>query len=563
MDYTSTLTSDFVDQLVKANEVVVDEVEKDPDLKKRYERDMKELELSRRATDELFGVLWESLDLNAKEDEKFRWIDIVNSRPVPYRYLRKAGETEVARIIKNMRRLQLTEFADTATRKKFGNEVGFSLVWRNPLHEPTKEEKEEVGNWESTLQEKFFFPAGSRVPSLARVLGTMYEDFFDVDDITIEIRRDRTHYPIGLHLADPALWYPTIPKVKKYIRHDQDLLDYAGLRSAIEFERPEYQYMLMKGTQRLRATTEDYLIKSHFFTRSEFYKWRRGYSIMEQAIRVTTIILNAITFNAANFSNNRTPQGILALTGGYTNQLQVEKLKKILWANLQGAAQGKRLPVIGLPEKGDAKWISVHSTAKEMEFYTGMALFMSVIFALSGTNPNEAGLASFQDAVRGKGLNEERQDGIWRKSMDNGLKTFLSHAENTLNTLMSDGTTIWEQVTGKPVRVEFKGLAAEDMKSKMEVNTKRLALDTSVNDLRKEEGLEAAELYVGGGESRVNVYDVVGLGNAAVSQFLRQEVEAKRQREMAEQQTEGGSEKGDEELSERDLELIDRYGEPE
>jgi hypothetical protein len=575
---------DYIGQILKANSAAIEQIDKlietDPKAKAQYQKDIESLQQVRDDTADMMGLLFESLHGQAtREAGGYRYIDTVMQRAIPYRYLRRAGATDVPNLIKNLRRLQLSQFAMPAHRKKYGRDIGFALTWKYPGQQPTKKQKAEIEMWESRLTERFFFPPGDDRPNFAQFLGTCYADFFDLDDITIAIERDATFRPIAMQIQDPSLWVPTLPRVRRIRAFDSDIMDVASDPiNTIEVEVPDMDYLMILGGMKQAAVSRDVMVKSHFFKRSDWRTWRRGYSIQEQAINITTMILNAMTYNASNFTNNRTPLGAFVITGGYTNQMQLEKLKRLLWAQMSGAANQHKIPVIGLPDKGDAKWVNIHGTAKEMEYYTGMTLFMSILFGLSGTDPNEVGLANFHDAIRNSGLNQESQDGIFRKSRDTGLNTFLSHMESTLNMVMSDGMNIWETITGMPVVVEFKGIAEEDLKAKTEVQTKRLNATASINELRQEDGLEDAKYDLGEG---LNLYDIVAVGNPGVAGFIRQIMQQKQAEEQMQQQQAamaqqagaagggqpggpGGEEGGPPaEMSERDQALIDQYGAPE
>ncbi len=565
MNDNASFSFEYVDKLVKANQAIVEAVEKDPELTEQYQADMGKLAGVKHDVDTLIATLFDQVPYGTRDEDRYRYIN----RPLGKSLLlRKGGQTETPRMIKNLRRLQLTEFSELAASKKYGKEIGFTLAWSNPGYEPSEDEEKKRQYFEQRIRESFFFPAGESTPSLAKFLGGMYEDFFDLDDITLEIHRDPTFQPIGVHVTDPSLWFHTIPRLKQYSRFDRDLLQDldAGAEEDI-LDVPEYEYVMRKDDVTLKGVTRDVVYKSHFFTRSDHGLWLRGYGIMEQAATSATIILNAITFNASNFSNNRMPAGILAIEGGMTNTNQIERLKKILWANMSGAAQQRRLPIVGLPKDAKAEWVSIHNTAKEMEFYTGLTLFMSIVFALSGTDPNEVGLANFKDAIKTGGLNEAAADGVWKRSKDNGLRTFLSHTEATLNTILTDGKNVFEQATGLRVKAEFKGLAEEDVKEKAGVNKARLEVATSINEVRKENGEEPAEYKIG----ETNIYDIVGISNAGVAGFIRQDIQAKQQAEMqeqqmqAQQQAQAGQQagQGEEEMTPADQELIAKYGQPE
>jgi len=559
-------------KLVTDNSEAIDTLENDPELIAQYKRDMSQMRVAQEGVQELLGYLFDNDMMTTRSDENHRWIDMVQQRAIPYNYLRRAGETETPSMIKNLRRLQMTQFSEPACRKKWGKEIGFAFAFRDPRRKPTREEKEYLESMECRLQERFFFPAGEKDPSLYKFMGMGYEDFFNLDDITIGVERDMLHQPAGMIMQDPALWYPIVPKVLQYKPYDFDILTRAKIDNmggeveydGITYEEPAADYIMIYNDKRVKAVTSDRLIKSHFFVRSEKRAWKRGYSIMEQAINTATIILNAFTYNAANFSQNRTPLGVLSVTGGFTNQLQLEKLKKILWASMSGVANQRRLPIIGLPEKGDAKWVNIHSTAKDMEFYTGLTLFISILCALSGTNPNELGIASFQDAMRTGGINEENKDGVWKQSKDNGLKTFISHMEGTLNRVNHDGVTVWEEIVKLPVRAVFKGLADEDQANKLKNNIERLKVNTSINEINVEDGKERVDVKIDG----INFYDVPGINNPAISAAItaaitrKQQVEDQAKEQAAQAKEQANAQLNPAQPSDRDQELIKKFGSP-
>jgi hypothetical protein len=570
MENTSvSIAYNYIDKLVKTNEPVIEAIDGDPELKKQFVEDAKKMEQVEHLNDKITALMFDNYLFSARDDGDYKYLDIVNSRAIPYGFLRRAGATETPRLIKNLRRLQLTGYSQPAVRKKYGKEVGFALEWKDPNFKATDEENKQRQMWEIRLAEKFFFPAGEKIPSLLKFLGEAYENFFDFDDITTFTMRDMTHYPIGMRLEDPMLWKPIIPRVSKYPRHDQDLIsgytEEEKEEEQLEIENPEFDYLMWKDGRRVAAVTSDFVKKHHLFTRSDYQLWRRGYSIMEQAVNATAIVMNAITYNATNFTTDRTPMGVLALTGGFTNQLLIEKLKKVLWASMSGAANKRRLPIVGLPEHGDAKWVSMHANNKDMEFYTGLTFFISIICGLSGTNPNELGIASFQDAMKGNRLNEANNDGVWKQSQDNGLKTFVNHMEAVSNSPAKDGRNIFEEVTKLPVRGVFKGLADEDLKAKNEINSKRLTIDTSVNEIRKEQGLKPAEYKIG----EINIYDLVAVENSQIASFISQNIQSQRQEEqqkqmMAQQQQATGEEGNPEDnFTDEDRKLIQQYGRPE
>jgi len=376
--------------------------------------------------------------------------------------------------------------------------------------------------------------------------------------------------PIALQLQDPGLFKPTVPRIESYVRYDNTLLHDVTEKIPVRAEQLPYEYIMRFGGQTQQAFTRENLYKSHFFSMTDSAMYKRGYSIMEQSINTLSIILNATAYNAANFSNNRTPAGLFAITGGITNQLQIEKLKKLIWAQMTGAASAHKIPIIGLPEKGDAKWVSMHNNNKEMEFYVGLTLFYSIVYALSGTDPNESGLANFHDTQKTGGLTEENKDGIYRKSKDTGLVTFTAYVKSFLNVQMPDGKNIWEQATGLPVRIGIKGIAEENLDAKLKVNSQRLKVSSSINEIRKENGEKEAKFIVETSDGPKNIYDFIAITDPQINSFIKSDVQniqtQKQQEELMQQQQatmEQQANAGQEQYSQEDENLISQYGKPQ
>ena len=62
----------------------------------------------------------------------------------------------------------------------------------------------------------------------------------------------------------------------------------------------------LEGVKKLGAT-KDRINKEHFFARSDWYHWARGYSVVEQALNTIATMMNFMTYNASNVSRNRMP----------------------------------------------------------------------------------------------------------------------------------------------------------------------------------------------------------------------------------------------------------------
>lgn len=534
---------------------------------------------------ELYATLMESDGQFFNMSGTNRYIDW-GTQDVSYKVLRRAGATEAGRLIKNKRRLDLAQFARTPRR----NEVqrGAILEFCNPNYQPSKEERAKLNEWQQQIFTNFFFAANDVFPNFARFIGNAYEDWFDLDDMTFEIRRNGLGDPLAIHIQDPMLYKPVIKKRRAPVTFDRGnpleeyLRDYetmiTGELKLEEDDEPDY--LLIHNQQRLAGVYLDDVRKHHFFIRSDYRAAQRGYSIVEQSMTILTYILNALKMNAGNFTNNRMPPGFVAFTGGGVGILQLEKLKKILWAYMTGAQNSNRFPMISLKgEKGDAKWISIRNNSREMEYHLWMTLLFSIFCQLSGTDPREVSLGSHSDAVGKKSLFEESSDGIIRESKDTGAKTFLTHLEDSLNTPASNGKNMFQELTGMDLRIRFLGFEMIDKKMKYDIREKELKTDKSLNEILTEEDKEKSSLVVGG----IDLFEVKALNNQTVFSGLQTLIQQNTQKEaMVSTQQNGGQgtatqqlidggggqgAPGDEEernkkplLTDADKELLAKYG---
>lgn len=550
--------------------------------------DLAKLDLSQKVNVELAEEVLSTLreiegNLYSYDGDNNRFINWETDR-IPYDALRRAGESEPARLIKNKRRLDFMVWGNPPSQSSI--ERGAKLAFTNPDYVPSKQEKALLREWEQRIFSKLFFPANDPLPNFGKFIGNAYEDFFDLDDITIEIRKDGFGQPVAIHLQDPIIYKPVVKESRfnTFLSQDAELTalleDYERLYGEkINVNKPNTQpdYLLIYKDQKVAGATREVVRKFHFFTRSMFQKAQRGYSITEQAVRMITYITNALKMNASNFINNRLPQGFFAFTNAGVNQTQLDKLKKILSAYGSGSDNQNKFPMISLTgERADAKWIGTRGHSRDMEYHQFMTLLFSIFCMLSGTDPRELSLGSYGDAVGRSSLFEEPTDGVRKESKDTGLKTFLYYLGDSLNSPNQYGQNIFQQITKLDCRLRFVGFEVEDKQKKIEIQTKELASTKSINDLLAEQDVESQELKLGD----ANIYDVKGLGSPQVFQTLLFNAQQKAQQnsQMMQPSMQGSpegapagaenqiieepdnkSQQGENGLTDKDRELLDKY----
>ncbi|HEX2868704.1 MAG TPA: hypothetical protein VHO03_16810 [Ignavibacteriales bacterium] len=552
---------------------IIEKISANPAYQEQFAR-LKESQLvNNEIAQEIYGILQEidnQLYDTAGGHKYINW----ETDPIPYGVLRRAGESEVARLIKNKRRLDFMQYASPPAQTG-GVERGVKLVFTNPLYQPSKEEKALLSEWETKIFSQIFFPPNETKPNFGKFIGAAYEDFFDLDDITLETRVNGLGDPVAIHLQDPIIYKPII-KPRKYdtaiYRDDvtELLNNYEKLYGEPAFtesmQQDDPDYLLVYQNQLFAAVTRDRVRKHHFFVRSDFRRTQRGYSIVEQAVRLTTWIMNGIRMNAGNFST-KLPEGFFAFTGGVA-PMQLEKLKKIMYAYQTGASNQNRMPMISLHgvgnEKPDAKWVGVRNTNREMEYHQFMTLLFSIYCQLSGTDPREVSLGDYGDAIGKRSLFDEPSDGLVKESKDQGAKTFLTHLADSLNEGDRYNRNIFQRLTKLDVKMKFLGFEVEDRQKKLEIQTKELSTTKSINDLLAEQDVPKQTLML----NDINVYDLKGISNQQLFQVLtlknQQTMQQQAQPPMGSDPAAQGPQ-GEEEapgagqLTDKDKQLISKY----
>ena len=575
--------TDALELSAKNSEDVIEMLLSNPALQKQLTRQDQAQGINYELAGEVNAVLQE-IEGNYY-DETTKGVRYINweTRDIPYRILRRAAQTEPARLIINKRRLDLAPYG--VAPKEDGLQRGFVLRFRNEDYAPTKEEKVLLKVWQQKFIDTFFYAPNDDVPSLMKFIGAAYEDWFTYDDMTIEIRRDGLGSPLAMHLQDPVIYKPVIKKKTLATIRDHDiealsemLGDYSKMQLGENIFEQEGErlpdYVGTYANYEFAELTRDNLIKSHFFIKSDFRDAKRGYSVVEQGLNLIAWIVNSLTMNASNFTKNKIPDGLLVLPG--VGQFQLAKITKIISAYINGTYNSNRLPVVDLssPEgkSGKPEYFHFRNNSRDMEYHLWASLLLSFWCQFSGTDPNEVSMSSHKDAVGKRSMFNDSVDGVIKESRDGGARTFLAHLADTLNTPAPKfKKNIFQHVTGLDVQCDFLGFQLVDKKMKFEIYKTELQSTASINDLLAKEDKEEFEIIVDLGDKKVNLYDIPGIGNESIKGFVQGKMSAAQQEKQAAQQNAlpGGEQTATapaeqqvqtDELTEDDKKLLEEYG---
>lgn len=231
---------------------------------------------------------------------------------------------------------------------------------------------------------------------------------------------------------------------------------------------------------------EDSLIFDYQNPRSDVRYSFYGYSPVEQAIDLITSTINAFTYNAGFFTENKLPRGMLLLDGN-ANQETVEQMEDYLCDIMSGTTANQwHVPIIpagngGSGENNSIKWVSLSGTNKEMEFQGWLDFLTSAIVSLFGCSMEELGLHS----SKSQPMFEHNTTPEIEASKSLVLGDMLSFLQQYINQILEKAYPGYE--------IEFVGYERDDPKQILDLTKTELESFKTLNEVRKEKGLKPIE----------------------------------------------------------------------
>ena len=231
---------------------------------------------------------------------------------------------------------------------------------------------------------------------------------------------------------------------------------------------------------------EDSLIFDYQNPRSDVRYSLYGYSPVEQAIDLITSTINAFTYNAGFFTENKLPRGMLLLDGN-ANQETVEQMEDYLCDIMSGTTANQwRVPIIPAGngtsgENNSIKWVSLGGTNKEMEFQGWLDFLTSAIVSLFGCSMEELGLHS----SKSQPMFEHNTTPEIEASKSLVLGDMLAFLQQYINQILEKAYPGYE--------IEFVGYERDDPKQILDLTKTELESFKTLNEVRKEKGLKPIE----------------------------------------------------------------------
>lgn len=207
----------------------------------------------------------------------------------------------------------------------------------------------------------------------------------------------------------------------------------------------------------------------------------RGYGFPElvECVGLITSLVNADTFNAANFTNGINVNGILAIKSKMNPQM-FRSFRKEFYNMLSGVSNAKKTPLIQLDpdSKEGLESVDLGKSNRDMEFAQWQHYLQKMICAVFQIDPIEIGL-KFGNEGQTSSLSEGSGETRLTSSKDKGLRPLLRAVQCWIN-----------QYIVKPLDEElefvFTGIDSTPADKQLEMDLKKVNSFMTVNELRRQ-----------------------------------------------------------------------------
>ena len=215
-----------------------------------------------------------------------------------------------------------------------------------------------------------------------------------------------------------------------------------------------------------------------------------GYPELEELVRVISNLLNAESYNAANFQHGMHAAGILALKSKMSPQL-FRAFRREFYAMLSGAHNAHKTPIIQLdPEaKEELQNVNMSSTNKEMEYSQWLSFLLRQACMVFQIDPAELGYQFGNEGQQSAMGNSNVGEKI-AYSRERGLRPMLRAMQSWLNTGL-----MWR--IDEDFELIFAGFDSKSEKDRLDMDIQAVTNFKTINEVREGHDLKPLDSPVG------------------------------------------------------------------
>jgi len=368
---------------------------------------------------------------------------------------------------------QVASFSQPARFTKDG--VGFEITLRDPNKSPTKEEMSMILSLESFIENCGFTydPARDNFDTFLRKIT---RDSLTYDQLNFETVPDRRGLPAEIYAVDAS----TIRAAEMEDPTPETGVTFADFRG----NSTENKFVQVLNGTVIAEFTGLELAFAVRNPRTDINIQPYGHSELEILIHQITAHLWAEEYNSKYFSQGGTTKGILNIKGQNISKEQLDAFRRQWTAQIAGMTGAWKTPVVSVD---GLEYVNVSQSNREMEYEMWMNYLINICCAVYQIDPAEINFPNRGGAGgSGGGLGEGGIEDRLKNSKDKGLRPMLSFLANVINRY------IVRRFSNKFV-FNFVGLDKESEKSRLEVQDKQVRSFKTINELRKQRGMEPLE----------------------------------------------------------------------
>ena len=357
---------------------------------------------------------------------------------------------------------RVNQVAEFAVPCKDPYSIGYRVRLRDTDVEPTKKQKKEMKELSRWLQTC----GDQRIPgntNLEHFLRMVVRDSMIFDQACFEIIKTKGGNVAGFVAVDAS----TIRRAKATEAEHK-----RGQRTTTD-----KLYVQMVGNKKVATFTDDELCFGIRRPRSWIKIQGYGYPELEELVRVITNLVNAESFNAANFTHGMHVAGILAVKSKMNPQL-FRAFRREFYAMLSGAHNAKKTPIIQLdPEnKEELQNVNMSQSNRDMEYGQWMSWLLKLATSIYGMDPAELNYV-YGPEGQSHQLNQKSPMDRILASKERGLRPLIRSVERWLNENLV-------QRMYPDYCLEFVGFDAKSEDAKLEFDVKTVKSFRTINEVR-------------------------------------------------------------------------------
>ncbi len=357
---------------------------------------------------------------------------------------------------------RVSQVAEFAVPCKDPYSIGYRIRLRDVDTDPTRKQKKEMKELSRWLQ-----TCGDQ-----RIVGnTNFEHFLRMivrdsmvfDQAGFEIIRTKGGNVAGFVAVDAS----TIRRAKPTESEHK-----SGKRN-----RSDRTYIQKVGNKKTAVFTDEDLCFGIRRPRTWIKVGGYGYPELEELVRVITNLVNAESFNAANFTHGMHVAGILAVKSKMNPSL-FRAFRREFYAMLSGAHNAKKTPIIQLdPEnKEELQSVNMSQSNRDMEYGQWMSWLLKLATSIYGMDPAELNYV-YGPEGQSHQLNQKSPMDRILASKERGLRPLIRSVERWINESLI-------QKMYPEYCIEFVGFDAKSEDAKLEFDVKTVRAFRTINEVR-------------------------------------------------------------------------------